>query len=96
MGKVFQNHVHVSNPETGQAQWFAPGDKAPDWTEGYVDDANFVEEGSEAAEAFDSTVDYTKLKKDELVTLAEDRGIDASGTKEDIIGRLEEADAALG
>lgn len=93
--KVFQTHVHVRNPETGDAQWFKPGDKAPDWTEGYVDDAHF-EVPADAEEPFDTTLDYGKLNKSDLVTLAEDRGIDATGTKDDIIGRLEESDAALG
>lgn len=35
---------------------------------------------------------YGSLKKDELVALAEQRGVDASGTKADIIGRLEAGD----
>ena len=37
-------------------------------------------------------VDLTALKKDELVELAEERGEDSSGTKADIIERLEAGD----
>lgn len=33
--------------------------------------------------------DPSKLKKDELVALAEERGLDTSGTKDDLIARLE-------
>ncbi len=39
-------------------------------------------------------MDYTDLKKTELVEIAEERGLDASGTKADIIARLEGDDAA--
>lgn len=40
----------------------------------------------------DEEVDYSDLKKDELVALAEERGLDSSGTKADIIERLEADD----
>jgi len=40
-------------------------------------------------------MDYTDLKKSELVELAEERGIDSSGTKTDIIDRLEGDDATV-
>lgn len=42
----------------------------------------------------DEEVDYTELKKDELIALAEERGLDSSGTKADIIERLEADDEA--
>ncbi len=41
----------------------------------------------------DEEVDYSSLKKDELVKLAEKRELDASGTKAEIIERLEADDA---
>lgn len=47
---------------------------------------------SDASDAED--VDYTDLKKDELIALAEERGVDSSGTKAEIIARLEEDDEA--
>jgi hypothetical protein len=37
-------------------------------------------------------IDYGSLKKPELVALADKRRIDSSGTKADILGRLEAAD----
>jgi hypothetical protein len=40
----------------------------------------------EAIEAADE--DYSTLTKAELVQLAEERGLDSSGTKADILGRL--------
>ena len=40
----------------------------------------------------DVDYDYSDLKKDELVALADERGIDSSGTKADIIARVEEDD----
>lgn len=33
--------------------------------------------------------DLSKLKKDDLVALAEERGLDTTGTKDDLIARLE-------
>lgn len=45
-----------------------------------------------ASEPTDPT-DFSSLKKDELVAAAEKRDIDASGTKADIIERLEQAGA---
>jgi hypothetical protein len=45
-----------------------------------------------AAEPETTTVDYGSLLKAELVEQAEGRGIDSSGTKADIIERLEQAD----
>jgi hypothetical protein len=33
--------------------------------------------------------DLTKLNKDELVKLAEDKGVDSSGNKAEIVARLE-------
>lgn len=38
------------------------------------------------------TVDYGSLLKTELVAEADERGIDSTGTKADIIKRLEQAD----
>lgn len=35
-------------------------------------------------------VDLDKLTKDQLIELADERGVDSSGTKADIIGRLTE------
>lgn len=40
-------------------------------------------------------VDYSELLKPELIELANSRGVDASGTKADIIERLQQADAAV-
>lgn len=47
-----------------------------------------------ATAAAEATASYGSLLKDELVALAEGRGLDSSGTKADIIARLEEDDAA--
>ena len=40
----------------------------------------------------DEEVDYHSMKKDELVALAEERDLDSSGTKAEIIERLEADD----
>jgi hypothetical protein len=37
---TFKRDVHVSNPETGDAAWFHPGDEVPDWATDYVDEGN--------------------------------------------------------
>lgn len=47
-------------------------------------------EDSTAAVAAAETDDLSKLLKEDLVALAEQRGVDTSGTKEEIITRLEE------
>jgi hypothetical protein len=39
-------------------------------------------------EAEQAAPDYDEMKKDELIALAEERGIDSSGNKPDIIARL--------
>lgn len=39
-------------------------------------------------------VDYNEMLKADLVALADERGIDSSGTKADIIERLQQADVA--
>lgn len=99
MGDTFQNHVYVSNPETGDAAWFAPGDEAPEWTEGYVDPVHF-EEKEEPAEPGAEQLpaerpNYSRMKKEELIDLADERDLDTEGTVADLIARLEENDAAL-
>jgi hypothetical protein len=98
MPDTFQTHVYVSDPETGQNQWFAPGDKAPPWTDGLVSEEHFKEpevdeDGNPIPEA--KPVDYSKLLKEDLIALADDRGLDSTGNKDDIIERLVENDNAL-
>ena len=39
----------------------------------------------------DTAQDYATLRKPELVTLADERGLDSSGTRADLIARLEDA-----
>ena len=46
----------------------------------------------EAGEAETETRDYAPLLKSDLVDMAEERGLDSSGTKADIIARLEDDD----
>lgn len=93
---VFQTHVNVRNPETGDSGWFKPGDTAPDWTEGYVDPVHFEDHGlvdtsTPAAEP----VNYKRMNKADLEELAADRGLDFEGNKDELVARLEESDAAL-
>jgi hypothetical protein len=57
---TFVNHVYVSNPETGDAGWFAPGDEVPDWATDYVAEENT---GDPEAEV-DPFVDYPELKQE--------------------------------
>jgi hypothetical protein len=42
----------------------------------------------QAVEVEQTPPDFDELKKDELIALAEERGIDSSGNKPDIIARL--------
>lgn len=50
---TFKRDVHVSNPETGDAAWFKPGDEVPDWAVDYVDEGNLGD-----PEALDGLEDY--------------------------------------
>lgn len=71
-------HLDPDDPET---QFTTPNTLPPETggeTEGDDDD--------------DEEVDYSDLKKDELVALADERGVDSSGTKAEIIARLEADD----
>lgn len=45
-------------------------------------------------EVEDKPVSYKSKNKDELIELAQARGLDVEGTKEDLIGRLTESDEA--
>lgn len=93
---VFQTHVHVRNPETGDAAWFKPGDTAPEWTDGYVDPNHFEDHGLvDTSNPQAEPVNYEKMTKADLEALAADRGLDFEGNKADLVARLEASDAAL-
>lgn len=49
-------------------------------------------ESTETATVEPAPVAYSSLKKDELIDLADERGEDTTGTKADIIARLEQSD----
>jgi hypothetical protein len=49
--------------------------------------ARLAKEAAKAAETAEAP-DYESMKKDDLIALAEERGIDSSGNKADIIERL--------
>lgn len=56
--------------------------------QGYLDETDPEREAVEA-----KADDYDSQRKADLVDLAEERGIDSSGTKADVVARLREADA---
>lgn len=93
-GEVFRNTVHVSDPESGNSQWFYPGDVCPEWAEGIVDPNNFT--SSVSPEPVGETADYGKLNKTELQELLEERGLDVNGKRDDLIQRLKDHDESLG
>ena len=91
MSHVFKNHVHVTNPETGESRRFEPGDECPKEFVDLVSPNNFEGEGDKEAEEDNGVkvVNYGSLKTDELADLCADRGLDFEGTREVLIGRLE-------
>lgn len=101
--KTLFRSVSVTNPITGQVEWFHPGDDLPRWAQdaitnprAFIDPDNptaVAVEEDESAPA-DRNV-YANLSVDELRALAEDRGLDASGKKSELIERLSASDAAL-
>jgi hypothetical protein len=56
--------------------------------------ATVSESSDEDDEETEEGGDYSTMSKADLVAEAENRGLDSSGTKADIVARLEEADAA--
>ena len=80
----------------GQTVTVGPGDKL-EVTENTAENMLKIGQASktwpiEDVPEGDEDVEYSKMKKDELVSLAELRDIDASGTKDDIVLRLMESD----
>lgn len=73
-------HLDPDDPETQ----FTTPTKLPPEAGGQVEEEEDDEE----------EVDYSDLKKDELVALADERGVDSSGTKAEIIERLQADDEA--
>jgi hypothetical protein len=84
MAKVFKNRVYVDG------NWYDPGDECPSEIEDQVDEANF--EGDDFEE--DGEDGYTAMGVDELKDLLRDRGLPVSGTKPELIQRLESDDNA--
>lgn len=86
-------------PEGGTVDTGAPGapvneDGSPSLVEGTVE-GQLAEGVSTGDAVVVEPVDYDALLKPAVVKLAEDRKIDSSGTKADIIERLQAADAAV-
>lgn len=104
--KTVQRSVSVTNPDTGQSEWFHKGDTLPAWaTELVTNEKVFIDpdnpDGPTEADDPDfynlpenREERYNGLTVDELRALADDRGLDSSGKKADLIQRLSESDAA--
>lgn len=96
--KVFKNYVHYTDPETAEVTHFEPGDECPRELLKVIDPNNLLDPDEQAAEADAAArgvVNYNTLKKEELVVLCVDRGLEADGTKAELIARLEAHDGAL-
>jgi hypothetical protein len=104
MGKTLTRDVHVVDPDTGQAEWFHPGDTLPDWAEPLVTNEKafaklvspFVPNSAIPVDEDDDEDDYSKMKNDELRALLDDRGLPVSGNHKELVARLRESDAAGG
>ncbi len=102
---MYMRHPHSGpittvTPEAFEQIWKAKGwQEVPD-EDGLAAEVAAVEAQTPGVENLEQPLDvvaatqgYESLKKEELVTLADDRGVDSSGTKADIITRLQDADA---
>jgi hypothetical protein len=106
MARTLATTVYVTNPETGTSEGFAAGTTPPDWAAELItnpsawDDQDIT--GNEAVRrvAIESepgriTVTQTKpldeMTKAELVDEANKRDVDSSGTKADLLKRLQES-----
>lgn len=107
--KIAARTVHVHGAAHGhEDRVFQPGDKIPKWAEDLISNPKVFATEEEApvlsaeAEANDATAvewdrpDYTGLKVDELRALLEERNLETSGVKSDLIQRLEDDDDAVG
>lgn len=100
MAKRVTRDVFATNPETGESKWLHPGDFVEDGFEVTNPKAFAPVEGADEEEDdFESLDDpagtpYQRMKKAELVSMCESRGLHVSGTVDDLIARLEEDDAA--
>jgi len=56
---------------------------------------NLVDEIKDAVEDLPSLSKIKKMKKDELIGLCKDNGLEVSGTKADLVSRLEEIQKAV-
>lgn len=92
MPKIFAKNVAVS---TGlfQAEWFKPGDVCPPQYEHLVDPNCFTIDSREQDPG--PKPKYSRLNNTELQIICRDRGLDDSGSKKEMVLRLEQADAAL-
>jgi len=101
MARVFKNHVHVLNPNSGLSELFEPGDQEPDWAvdlDFEIDENNFMTSNdviNEDGSVSNRPQSYHGLNKDELLDLLNERGLDASpGSKAEFIARLQADDRA--
>jgi hypothetical protein len=92
MARHFKNHVHYTDPDTGQVTRFQPGEECPEEIELEIDENNFIALEDYAAQ---QKASYGSLNKEQLVALAAERGLDVEGTKAELIVRLEQSDGAL-
>lgn len=56
---------------------------------------DLVDDVKDAVEDLPSLSQIKKMKKDELISLCKDNGLEVSGTKADLISRLEEIQKAV-
>lgn len=90
MPRHFKNHIHYTDPRNGQVTRFQPGEECPEDIELDIDENNFI-----SLDDYVNRPSYAAMKKEELVALAADRGLDLDGTKAELIERLEQHDGAL-
>ena len=92
----FVKHVHMTHPETMAFFIFQPGDEVPDWVfekDPLISERLYEFPGTYSPEETD--IAYANLNVSELKALLATRGLATSGTKQELIDRLEENDLEL-
>lgn len=59
MGRRLNAHVHLVDPETGDGQWFRPGEDVPQWATDSIPDVGWADDKSDEGDVVDVSEFHT-------------------------------------